>query len=189
MDDTTDEAPVSAHSLESQLFAELLAAWRQREEGPLLDEASARERVRLVRERMVELTLAAIRNRFSVTGASIWLVDAETGGLVCRYTVGQGSDVVRGWRLPPGAGFAGWAAQHDQCLVISDAWADARYFRRVDEETGLKLHSILTVPLRGEAGVLGVFQIVDTEAERFGSSDLKMLKPLVTQLAETLSDI
>lgn len=189
MDDTTDEVPVSAHSLESQLFAELLTAWHQGKEAPLPNEASARQRARRVRERMLEFTLATIRNGFSVTGASLWLVDADAGGLVCRYTVGQGSDVVQGWRLPPGAGFAGWAAQHDQCLVISDAWADARYFRGVDEETGLKLHSILTVPLRGEAGVLGVFQVVDTEAERFGSSDLEMLKPIVTLLAEMLTDI
>jgi len=44
----------------------------------------------------------------------------------------------------------------------------------------LALRSILTVPLRVKNGVIGVLQVVDTEADRFESTDLTMLQLLAT---------
>jgi PAS domain S-box-containing protein len=126
--------------------------------------------------------LAEVRHLMEVVACSVWLVD-ERGGLVCRQVIGPQSEVVRGWRLPPGEGFAGSVASSGESLIVPDTQADERHYRAVDQQTGLLLRSILTVPLWAKERVIGVLQVVDTEIGRFDMADLKLLEPLAADAA------
>ena len=99
-------------------------------------------------DQVLAVVLEEVRRLLGVLAASVWLIDPETDELVCQQAAGPSSENVRGWRLAAGEGIAGWVAHRGEHLIVSDTWADERYFKGVDERTGLPLRSMLTVPLR-----------------------------------------
>jgi len=130
-------------------------------------------------DQILDTVLDEVRRLLNVTACSVWLIEPETGDLVCLQAATPRDEVVRGWRLAPGEGICGWVARHGESLVVRDAWADERYYSGVDDETGLGLRSILTMPLRVKEDVIGALQVLDTEVGRFDKADLELLEPLV----------
>jgi len=122
--------------------------------------------------------LEEVRRLLGVVASSIWLIDPDTGELVCRQATGPQRDVVRGWRLAPGEGIAGWVIEHGESVVVPDITMDGRHFDAVDQTTGLPLRSILTVPLRARNNVIGVIQVMDVAVDFFGQTDLMLLESL-----------
>ena len=104
-----------------------------------------------------------------VTGSSAWLVDAATSELVCWQATGPGSQALCDWRLAPGQGLAGWTYVTGEPLLVSDAQADERHNRAIDELTGQTHHAVLTVPLGVKNQTLGVLQLFDTRINRSGN--------------------
>jgi len=123
-----------------------------------------------------------------VVACSIWLTDLETGELVCQQSTGPQSEVVRGWRLAPGEGLAGWVAHSGRSLIVPDVQIDERHFAGVDQETGLGLRSILSVPLYTKNAVIGVLQVTDTEVDRFSPTDLTLLEPMAASAATAIDN-
>ena len=134
-------------------------------------------------DRILTTVLEEIRNLLGAVAASVWLIDEQTDELVCRQATGSQNDVVRGWRLAPGQGLAGQVILSGRSLIVEDTLASGQYFDGVDDETGLSLRSVLTVPLWTKDDVIGVLQVVDTEVGRFNSSDLTLLEPLASTAA------
>ena len=122
--------------------------------------------------------LEELRRDLGAMYCAIWLVDPETKELVCEHSTGQQDDQLRGWRLPPGQGIAGWVAVNDQSANVPDTRLDDRQFKAVGQEGGLELRSNLTVPLRVKNEVIGVVQVVDTEPNRFSGIDLELVETL-----------
>ena len=54
-------------------------------------------------------------------------------------------------RLPLGKGIAGYVAQSGEILNIPDAYADPRFNRDVDAQTGYRTRNILCLPIRNKA--------------------------------------
>jgi signal transduction histidine kinase len=123
-----------------------------------------------------------------VPSSSVWLVDPDTGNLVCRHAVGPQSELMRGWRLSPGEGILGWVAAHGEPIIVPDARADSRHLGGVDQTTGLFVQSILSVPLGLRGKVIGVLNVVDTVANRFGPADQTLLELLATSAAIALDN-
>jgi signal transduction histidine kinase len=163
-----------------RLFRE---AQRRADEMALLNRASQAFSGNLALDQVLVMVLEEVRRLLDVVACSIWLVDPETGELVCRHATGPKSELVRGWRLAPREGIVGWVAHTGESLIIPDAWADGRHFGGVDQETGLALRSFLTVPLRVKEAVIGVLQVIDATVGRFGPPDLKLVEPLTTSAA------
>jgi signal transduction histidine kinase/DNA-binding response OmpR family regulator len=175
---------------ESQRDATLEALRQRNRELELLSRAAQAFISTLELDQVLTTVLDEVRRLLGVVACSVWLVDPETGSqagspgdLVCRQAVGPRSEIVRGWRLAPGEGIAGWVAQHGQSLIVPDARTDARHFAEVDAQTGLDLRSILSVPLQVKQDVIGVLQVVDTGADRFDAADLAVLEPLAASAA------
>lgn len=140
----------------------------------------------------LDLVLATVleeaRGLLGIAACSVWLIDPATGELVCRQATGPQSEIVRGWRLAPGQGIAGWVAQRDESLIVPDTKADERHFRGVDQQTGVQLRSILTVPLRVTQEVIGVLQVADTETDHFQTADLTLAKSLAVTAAVAIEN-
>ncbi|RLC76916.1 MAG: hypothetical protein DRI81_09430 [Chloroflexi bacterium] len=134
-------------------------------------------------DQILDTVLSEVRRLLNVTACSVWLIEPETDDLVCFQVATPQDNIVRGWRLASGEGICGWVARHGESLVVPDAWADERYYRGVDEQTGLGLRSILTVPLRVKEDVIGVLQVLDTGVGRFSETDLELLEPLAASAA------
>lgn len=139
-------------------------------------------------DRVLVTILEEVRHLLDVAACSVWLVEPGTGDLVCRQATGYRSEMVLGWRLPPGEGLAGWVADHGESLIVEDAPADERHFGVVDRETGLELRSILTVPLRVRDRTVGVLQVLDREPGRFSTADLMQLESLATAAAAAMEN-
>ena len=133
-------------------------------------------------DQILTTVLEEVRRLLEVTACSIWLVDSETGELVCQHAIGPYRDTVRGWRLSPGQGIVGWVASTRRSLIVSDAWKDDRHFRDIDLETGQLLHSILAVPMLVKDQVIGVLQVLDDDIGRFTPKD-QALQELLAALA------
>jgi diguanylate cyclase (GGDEF)-like protein/PAS domain S-box-containing protein len=121
--------------------------------------------------------LEELSDQMNVAGA-FWMTDPVTGELVCRQASGPYANTVRGWRLQPGQGIAGWVAQQGEGLIVPDALADARHYSGIDGETGVQPRAMLCVPLRSKDQVIGVLQLLDTEVGRFSSADLRFVESL-----------
>lgn len=132
--------------------------------------------------------LEEVRHLLNVVACSAWLIDPQTDELVCRAVTDPQSDIVRGWRLPPGQGLAGWVAQNGKCLNIADVTQDQRHFKGVDEQTGLQLRSILTAPLRTKQRVIGVIQVVDQAPNRFSQTDTRLVESLAANAATAIEN-
>jgi PAS domain S-box-containing protein len=149
----------------------------------LLNQASQSFSATLNPEQVLAAVLEEVRNLLDITASSIWIVDPETQELVCRQATGPGRDVVSGWRLAPRTGIAGWVAHHGESLIVADALADERHFKGIDEQTGVLLRSILSVPLRAKQTVIGVLQASDTRVGHFDAADLALLESLAASAA------
>jgi len=130
--------------------------------------------------------LEEARQLLDVTGCSAWLIDEETDELVC----GHATDTVQGWRLVLGQGIVGVVIQTGETLIVPDTRLDDRHFKEIDAHIGIEVRSILCVPLklkqtakRGQSNVIGVLQVVDTEANRFDESEIRLLEPLAASAA------
>jgi signal transduction histidine kinase len=149
----------------------------------LLNRASHTLASTLDLDEVLVTVLEEVRRLLGIVACSIWLIESNTGDLVCRQAAGPQNEVVRGWRLSQGEGIVGWAVSNDESVIVPDMRADERHFEGVDRETGLKLRSILTVPLRVKDKVIGALQVTDTEVDRFSSTDLVLLEPLTASAA------
>lgn len=134
-------------------------------------------------DQVLVTVLEEVRRLMDIVGSSIWLADTETGDLVCRQATGAYGETLRGWRLAAGEGLAGWVASHGESLISQDTYTDKRHYKEVDLSIGRDMHSVLTVPLRIKGHVIGVVQVVDTEAGRFNETDLTLLETLAGSAA------
>jgi signal transduction histidine kinase len=161
---------------------------RRNRELAMLHQAGRAFSVSLDQDKVLVAFLDEVCRLLDAVASSVWLIDAATGELVCRQAFGPQSEVVRGWRLAPGEGLAGWVARSGESLIVPDAQSDARHFRDVDQHTGLVLRSFVSVPLRYRQDVIGVLQVVDTQANRFNTANLDLLESLAATAAIALEN-
>jgi len=148
-------------------FAELLLSISQKMAGvDSLDE---------VLTALVEVTTAEL----SAERGTLFLNDPETNELYSR--VAQGN-FHREIRLLNNSGIAGHVFTSGEGVIIDDVYADPRFNRTIDEQTGFVTRSILCVPIRTAKGeVIGVAQVLNKQKGNFTRSDLKLLVAMTTQ--------
>ncbi len=137
-------------------------------------------------DQVLEGILEEARAMLYADTGSVWLMDPETDELVCRQSAGPRSEVILGWRLPASEGLVGWVARTGRSLIVPDTLTDTRHFRGIDQQTGLSLRSILSVPLVVKRGVIGVLQVADSKANRFQATDLSLVEPLAAAAATAI---
>jgi len=149
----------------------------------LLNQASHAFISNLDLARVLVNILDEVRYLMDVTVCSIWLIEPETGDLVCREATGSASERVRGWHLAPKEGLAGWVVKNGESLMVSDAHTNERCPKDMEKQTSMTLRSILTVPLRVRKDVIGALQVADVTVDRFEPTDLTLLESLASTAA------
>jgi len=139
-------------------------------------------------DRVLSTILEAIRNLFGVVGSSIWMTDSETGEVVCRQAAGFQRNIVKGWRLGPGEGIAGWVSSYGESVILPDTRKDRRHVSKVADKMKVELRSIISVPMRVKGVVIGALQVVDKKVGRFDASHAKLLEALADASATAIEN-
>jgi GAF domain-containing protein len=183
-DDVTFAETMAASAAIAIDNARLVETLQQRNsELALLNQAGQALSATLDLDEVLATVLEEVSRLLGAVASSVWLTDPETDEVVCRQATGPHSEMVRGWRLAPGEGLAGWVARNGESLIVPDTRVDERHYKGVDRQTGLEMRSALSVPLRVTQELMGALHIVDTEVDRFKPTDLALVEPLAATAA------
>lgn len=130
-------------------------------------------------ELLAEL-LARTRDLLDTDTAAVLLLDETENELVARSAVGLEEEVVRGIRIPVGAGFAGRIAAERHPIVLDDV-DHADVINPILREKGIK--SLLGVPLIVSDKVLGVIHVGTLEPRLFTPEDQQLLELVASRAA------
>ena len=124
---------------------------------------------------LLRAILDVARRVIQAEAASLFLVDPETGNLELSIaTRGETGYVEPKLSVPRGKGIAGWVFEHDEALLIPDAYQDERFFKEADKITGFVTRSIICAPLKSESQLLGVLQVLNPrEKPSFEAEDFE----------------
>ncbi len=90
--------------------------------------------------------------------SSLFLVDGDELVLKVAENLEEMGEI----RFPVGAGIAGAVAEGGESIRIEDAYADPRFNRAVDKQTGFRTRSILCLPVKNMSGeVFAVAQLLN----------------------------
>jgi adenylate cyclase len=133
---------------------------------------------------LLEMIVNTAAEEISAERGTLFLNDPSTGELYSR--VAQGN-VNREIRLLNDRGVAGYVFQKGEGLIIRDAYADKRFDRTIDEQTGYRTRNILCVPIRTMKGdLIGVAQMLNKLPRGFTKADQELLEAMTTQAALVL---
>ncbi|KAL8582930.1 hypothetical protein ACOMHN_006474 [Nucella lapillus] len=110
----------------------------------------------------------------SAERASPFLVEERSHQLLVRiFDTGSNNDttVTHEIRFPMDKGVAGHVATTGEILNIPDAYADNRFNRDVDLQTGYRTKTILCMPIYIRGNVIGVVQMVNKRTGTFTRTD------------------
>eukprot|EP01061_Rhynchopus_euleeides_P008928 TRINITY_DN18069_c1_g3_i1.p1 TRINITY_DN18069_c1_g3~~TRINITY_DN18069_c1_g3_i1.p1 ORF type:complete len:585 (+),score=168.44 TRINITY_DN18069_c1_g3_i1:36-1790(+) len=115
----------------------------------------------------IEFILQKARQLVKCEASSLFLVDAEHGGLVSLALSGQ--DENTSFRVPKSKGIAGYVAANAVPLNVKDAYACQYFNPEFDSRTGFRTKSVLCLPIlshekmspSGEQEVIGVVQLLN----------------------------
>lgn len=126
-------------------------------------------------EELLHQILDVARRVVRAEAASLFLVDVETGDLnLTIATSGESGYVEPKLTVPKGKGIAGWVYEHDEAVLIADAYEDPRFFKEADAKTGFRTRSILCAPLKFGGAKLGVLQVLNPRGRTvFEAEDLE----------------
>jgi phosphoserine phosphatase len=122
------------------------------------------------------------RNILDADRGTVFLYDEATDELVVRVATELGHI-----RIPSDKGIVGESAQKRKLINVPDCYADPRFNRAIDKETGYRSRCMLTIPLLGfEDSLVGVLQILNKNGGTFDEQDEFIATALAAQAAVVL---
>lgn len=119
--------------------------------------------------------------------ASIFLWDKEQNEVVACPAIGVEGNTLR---IPDNKGIVGEVIHSGESVRVDDAYADDRFDRRIDKETGYTTRSLLCVPINNQAGErIGAFEVMNKQAGAFTSDDDCSLRELGLHAAAALQSV
>jgi GAF domain-containing protein len=133
---------------------------------------------------LLDLVLRSSTELLQGEAASLLLVDEKTGDLVFEVSTGAGNERLSGTTVPAGQGIAGWVVEHGEPAIVDRPGEDARFYRGVDESSGVDTRNLLAVPLTVKGRTIGVVEVINKRGgRRFDESDLALAVALTNQAA------
>jgi two-component sensor histidine kinase len=117
-----------------------------------------------------------------VDSCSIYLYNQSGDKLVLAASTGLNkAELGEAAYLPRGVGLTGWAAEHQQTVAVTDAFADVRFFRLLGSGES-RYPSLMAMPLVSRGKVIGAANVQTTNRHEF-SEDEKELFGFIVELA------
>jgi adenylate cyclase len=113
----------------------------------------------------------------------------KQGQLIARAALGSAGHRVETRRVESGKGLCGWVAKYREAVLTSDAYADPRFLKQFDEDTGYKTSHVLAVPLLDRLELVGVIELINKRGGLFTESDLAFVQAACSVCAIALRAI
>lgn len=110
-----------------------------------------------------------------VSSGSITLSD-EHDQLTFVASFGEGSDLLPGTVLPPGAGVSGWVFKHNQPIIVNDPRSNRHFYDGIDRMINHTTDSLLCVPIMAGNSAIGVLSLLNRLDGDFEDSDMDLIK-------------
>ncbi len=136
-------------------------------------------------DQVLENIMTTSRSILKADACSLMLVDERSDELVFEVAQGPVADKLKGgMRIKKGQGIAGHVYETGKPLLIENAYADPRFNRDFDRQTGYHTQSILCVPLKIKERVIGVSQVINKlDGTNFNAEDEETLSLLCANAA------
>ncbi|MDJ0782461.1 MAG: sigma 54-interacting transcriptional regulator [Desulfosarcinaceae bacterium] len=109
--------------------------------------------------------------------ASLLLLDEKTNALFFKTAIGEKKQKVKEFRVKVGQGIAGHVAEKGEPLLIKDVRQDDRWYKEISDSLELVTRSIACVPLKLQAKVIGVMQLINKkDGTAFDEADRQQLQ-------------
>ena len=131
---------------------------------------------------MLSEVVDASRKILNADRGTVFLYDEAMDELVVRVATELGHI-----RIPANKGIVGESAQTRKLINVTDCYADERFNRAIDKQTGYRSRCMLTIPLIGyEDSLVGVLQILNKNGGTFDEKDEFVAQALAAQAAVVL---
>jgi signal transduction histidine kinase len=105
---------------------------------------------------------------------TVFLHDPRTDELWSKVALGMGGQVLR---IPCRTGAAGYCFQTGETINLVDAYADSRFNKEVDRNTGYRTRNLLCAPIHKRDGKrLGVIQLLNKKDGVFSTDDERVIE-------------
>lgn len=153
----------------------------------LLLEAARRFNATLEYEELIEEVLKLVMTAVEAEAALVFRVDHNRTDMKVRF-MSCGDCKMRIFNLEIGQGVVGWVAKYKEPVIINDATNDPRVDPEIEKEIGMKIRSVLTVPLTGKGQMIGVIEAINKIEGEFTPGDLDVLVGLANQIAVAIDN-
>lgn len=123
------------------------------------------------------------KNLLTADRSSIFLYDSVNDELFTYIAHGVGEI-----RIPAKGGISGHTFSSGETLNIPDAYKDKRFNKESDIKTGYRCKTILSMPIRTDDEIIGVFQVINKlDKESFNNEDIDLLRKFSSYVAPILN--
>lgn len=142
-------------------------------------------------DELLRAILSVARDVMDAEAASLFLTRESSGGLELVAASRSDSEFESPKiYVPRGQGISGWVLEHGESLLIPDAYADPRFFREADQNSGFRTRSMLCVPLRQDGEIIGVIQVLNhTDGTPFDAEDLDAFEAYANLIATAIEKV
>jgi phosphoserine phosphatase len=155
-------------------------------------------------EEVLHKTIASTLQVLDAERGSVFLYDPKTNELYTKVSTGgpeagasdksalewpgpNESGISHDIRFPANKGIAGETAQTCRLINVPDCYADPRFNREVDRQTGFVTRCLLSIPLLGiDNALVGVLQVLNKRQGTFDEDDEKIATTLAAHCAVAL---
>ncbi len=141
---------------------------------------------------LIPTIMTRCRDALGAEGAAVLLLDSEAGELYFPFVSERDPEVaakLQGHRFPANEGIAGDVISTATPQRIADVANDPRWYRRIDDRTGVTTRDMLVVPLLSTDGSIGVVEVVNSLRDGgFTEEDLSLLEALAGSIAVAIEN-
>ncbi len=118
-------------------------------------------------ESILRTIMEQMASYFQPESWSLLKLDDKTHELFYAVAVGKSADELHGARLRMGEGVAGWAALHNETLMVDSVADDPRFANAppIPTVTGGGRQSVLCIPVQSRGRTIAVIQLINSRVE------------------------
>jgi diguanylate cyclase (GGDEF)-like protein/putative nucleotidyltransferase with HDIG domain len=122
------------------------------------------------------LALLAVRLGKMVPHDAIVIYIRQEGKLIPQFVQGENHRLFSTLEIPVGQGLSGWVVENNQPIVNGNPAVEPGYLN--DPQKITTLRSAVSVPLPGQAGVIGALSLYRLDPDAFNQDHLRVLKAI-----------